>query len=452
MNEAPALLAAVPRMLQFVGLDALAARAWAHLAARHPHDPEPLHEAGQCLLRLGRFEEAAAVCARRTLLAGHDPEAWGALALASLQASRAQEAERALRQIARLCPDDPQPRIAVALALRRRRRTLEALRELRAAVAMPAALGPRRFLLGEAMFGADAWHEALADWHNARRDGSAVEEPRAGRSALDSTRAAQCSAAPAPTPVAAAPAAGLAALVTVLRRTGLRRGGPEASLRLLRDGVFTLLPLPRLRAAPVARERRARMPVAGLTLLALAAPAGAAAPASSPLPHRVVLPAYETREARDAQRACFAVLSDEAVPACERALALGLTVGKASGVARRLALLHARELRWEQAAQAWAACSAILPKEPAPRVAHGHLLSLLDRHDEALAAFDDALRLAPDDPEALLGAGTALARLDRGREALGRIDQAARREPGLFERRPALAAMRDALRAGKSWP
>ncbi|MCM2257445.1 MAG: tetratricopeptide repeat protein [Vicinamibacteria bacterium] len=447
MNEAPALLATVPRMLQFVGLDALAARAWAHLAARHPHDPEPLREVGQCLQRLGRFEEAAAVCARRTLLAGHDPEAWGALALASLQASRAQEAERALRQLARLCPDDPQPRIAVALALRRRRRTLEALRELRAAVAMPAALGPRRFLLGEAMFGADAWHQALVDWHNARRDGSAAEEPRAGRSALDSSRAAQCSAAPTPAPVAAVPAAGLAALVTVLRRTGLRRGGPEASLRLLRDGVGTLLPLPRLRAEPVARERRPRMPVAGLMLLALAAPASAA-----PLPHRVVLPAYETRAARDAQRACFAVLSDEAVPACERALALGLTVGKASGVARRLALLHARELRWEQAAQAWAACAAILPKEPAPRVAHGHLLSLLGRHDEALAAFDEALRLAPDDAEALLGAGTALARLGRGSEALARIDEAARREPELFERRPALAAMRDALRAGKSWP
>lgn len=452
MTEAPALLAAVPRMLQFVGLDALAARAWAHVVARHPDDPEPLHEAAQCLLRLGRFDEAAAVCARRTLLAGHDPEAWGALALASLQASRAQEAERALRQLARLCPDDPQPRIAVALALRRRRRTLEALRELRAAVAMPAALGPRRFLLGEAMFGADAWHEALADWHYARRDGSSAEEPRSGRSALDSTRAAQCSAAPVPAPAPAAPAPGLAALVTVLRRTGLRRGGPEASLRLLRDGVATLLPLPRLRAAPAGRERRWRMPVAWLTLVALAARASAAPTTSAPLPHRVVLAAYETRAARDAQRACFAVLADEAVPACERALALGLTVGKASGVARRLALLHARELRWEQAAQAWATGAAILPRDPGPRVAHGHLLSLLGRHDEALAAFDDALRLAPDDPEALLGAGTVLARLGRGSEALLRIDAAARREPDLFDRRPALAALRDALRAGKSWP
>jgi tetratricopeptide (TPR) repeat protein len=459
LSAAPAIYAAVPRSLQFVGCEALAARCWAHVAARWPRDPEPLREAALCLMKLGRFEEAAAVCARRTLLSPADPDAWGALALAALRASRAQEAERALRQVARLCPEDPQPRIAVALALRRRHRTLEALRELRAAVAMPAARIERRFLLGETLFGAEAWQAALADWEHARWQGE-TEAPRAGRSALDSARAADCDVRPLPLAQPPAPGAARALLATLMRRTGFGGDGPEASLRVLRRGLGTLLPLPRLRREPAAPRRTpatAAVPkppaagLAGLLLLAiLGAPASAAEP--PPLAVKVVPPAYETRQARDAQRACFAVVADEAVPDCERALALGLAVGKASGVARRLALLHAREYRWEEAAQAWAALVTILPKEPGPRVAHGHVLSLLGRHEPALAEFDAALALDPDDAEALLGAGTALARLGRTNEAIQRLDAAIRRAPALLDERPALAALREALRVGKPWP
>jgi tetratricopeptide (TPR) repeat protein len=467
LSAAPAIHAAVPRALQFVGCEVLAARCWAHVAASWPSDPEPLREAALCLMKLGRFEEAAAVSARRTLLAPADPDAWGALAIAALRASRAQEAERALRQVARLCPEDPQPRIAVALALRRRHRTLEALRELRAAVAMPVARMERRFLLGEALFGAEAWHAAVADWEHARRQGQ-LEAPKAGRSALDSARAADCDVRPAPVAQPAAPGAARALLATLLRRSGFGGDGPEASLRVLRQGLGTLLPLPRLRRSgpdaagepssglrrpPASSAARAasRSGLAGLLLLvALSVPATAAE--SAALAVKVVPPAYETREARDAQRACFAVVADEAVPDCERALALGLAVGKASGVARRLALLHAREYRWEGAARAWAALVTILPKEPGPRVAHGHVLSLLGRHEEALAAFDAALALAPDDAEALLGAGTALARLGRTNEAIQRLDAAIRRAPALLDERPALAALREALRVGKPWP
>lgn len=465
LSAAPAIYAAVPRSLQFVGCEALAARCWAHVAARWPRDPEPLREAALCLMKLGRFEEAAAVCARRTLLSPADPDAWGALALAALRASRAQEAERALRQVARLCPEDPQPRIAVALALRRRHRTLEALRELRAAVAMPAARIERRFLLGETLFGAEAWQAALADWEHARWQGE-TEPPRAGRSALDSARAADCDVRPLPLAQPPAPGAARALLATLLRRTGFGGDGPEASLRVLRQGLGTLLPLPRLRRSgpggvdlppgrPSAPRPAPRSGVALLLLMMLPV-AGLGAPASAaeapPLAVKVVPPAYETRQARDAQRACFAVVADEAVPDCERALALGLAVGKASGVARRLALLHAREYRWEEAAQAWAALVTILPKEPGPRVAHGHVLSLLGRHEPALAEFDAALALDPDDAEALLGAGTALARLGRTNEAIQRLDAAIRRAPALLDERPALAALREALRVGKPWP
>lgn len=466
MSAAPAIYSAVPRSLQFVGCEALAARGWAHLCARWPSDPEPLREAALCLMKLGRFEEAAAVCARRTLLAPADPDAWGALALAALRASRAQEAERALRQVARLCPEDPQPRIAVALALRRRHRTLEALRELRTAVAMPAARIERRFLLGETLFGAEAWRAALADWEHARWQGE-TEAPRAGRSALDSARAADCDVRPLPLVQPPAPGAARALLATLLRRTGFGGDGPEASLRVLRQGLGTLLPLPRLRrsgpggvdlppgrsSAPPAARPAPRSGVALLLLLPLAGlgtPASAAEPPA--LAVKVLPPAYETRAARDAQRACFAVVADEAVPDCERALALGLAVGKASGVARRLALLHAREYRWEEAARAWAALVTILPKEPGPRVAHGHVLSLLGRHEPALAEFDAALALDPDDAEALLGAGTALARLGRTNEAIQRLDAAIRRAPALLDERPALAALREALRVGKPWP
>jgi tetratricopeptide (TPR) repeat protein len=319
-------------------------------------------------------------------------------------------------------------------------------------VALPAPLGQQRFLLGEVLFGAEAWGLALADWHNAHHGGAVLLKPSAGRSTLDPGRQAECDAAPRPAAPPALPGRGLALVASVLRRTGLRRGGAVESLRLLRGGFSTLLPVVRV---PVPRPRPRRVPAVGLLAVVMAGglwPQASGALADEPLRPRVVLEAYETRAARDGQRECFATLTDEAVPVCERALALGLTAGKASGVARRLAALHARGLRWEKAARAWGAVAAILPRDPAPRVAQANVLSLLGRQDQALALFEEALRLAPGDAEALLGAGTALARLGRTHEALARIQEAAQREPDLLERRPALAALVDALRAGKPWP
>ena len=54
----------------------------------------------------------------------------------------------------------------------------------------------------------------------------------------------------------------------------------------------------------------------------------------------------------------------------------------------------------------------------------GFLLHSLDRHDEALASPDQALRIEPNHADALINRGVALSELNRPAEAIASYDRA----------------------------
>ncbi len=63
----------------------------------------------------------------------------------------------------------------------------------------------------------------------------------------------------------------------------------------------------------------------------------------------------------------------------------------------------------------------------------GNVFSLLNRHDEAMAAYDEALTLRPDLADAQLGRGHTLFSLNRHDEALAAYDKALALKPDLAE-------------------
>ena len=61
------------------------------------------------------------------------------------------------------------------------------------------------------------------------------------------------------------------------------------------------------------------------------------------------------------------------------------------------------------------------------------MLASLERHDQAVAAYDKALALKPDLPEAWLGRGNVLASLKRHDQAVAAYDRALMLKPNLAE-------------------
>ncbi len=78
--------------------------------------------------------------------------------------------------------------------------------------------------------------------------------------------------------------------------------------------------------------------------------------------------------------------------------------------------------RHEAAVAAYAEAAALAPDRPLPHASMGRALLHLDRVDDALAAFETALRLAPRDETSLAGRAEALVAAGRPAEAAGVLD------------------------------
>lgn len=75
------------------------------------------------------------------------------------------------------------------------------------------------------------------------------------------------------------------------------------------------------------------------------------------------------------------------------------------------------------------ALCVLLPRSSAFQCARGWVLTVLDRPEMALAAYDTAARLDPQDPRAHRGRGWSLYVLERFPEALAALDEAIRLDP-----------------------
>jgi Ca-activated chloride channel family protein len=75
-----------------------------------------------------------------------------------------------------------------------------------------------------------------------------------------------------------------------------------------------------------------------------------------------------------------------------------------------------------------------------------------DRAREAEPELREATRLRPEDAEAQALLGNALALMGRAPDAVAAFEQALRLDPTVLDRRPAARAAYDAARRGERWP
>jgi Flp pilus assembly protein TadD len=75
-----------------------------------------------------------------------------------------------------------------------------------------------------------------------------------------------------------------------------------------------------------------------------------------------------------------------------------------------------------------------------------------DRAAEAEPELREAARLRPEDAEAQVLLGDALAQLGRAADAVAAFEQALRLDPKVLDQRPAARAAYDAARRGEKWP
>jgi tetratricopeptide (TPR) repeat protein len=89
----------------------------------------------------------------------------------------------------------------------------------------------------------------------------------------------------------------------------------------------------------------------------------------------------------------------------------------------------ARQDRYREALAAFEQAIRLNPNHVGAWLGKGTVLALLGRYQEALAAFEQAIRLDPNDSDAWLAKGLALAELGRYQEALAAFEQAIRLNP-----------------------
>jgi tetratricopeptide (TPR) repeat protein len=187
--------------------------------------------------------------------------------------------------------------------------------------------------------------------------------------------------------------------------------------------------------------RTTRLPAVGLATLALAATAGAA----------VARP--DSLEARLALRECVAAQRAAAVTACAHALDLGLGPERAATAQRLLGRAFATLERWEEALPAYREALRLTPDDPDAALAVGTaLLYGLSRPVEAEPYLRQALAGRPDDAVFHVHLGTALNGAGRYAEALDEFKAALGLDVTVLDGRPAsqatyLASLRQAL-----WP
>jgi tetratricopeptide (TPR) repeat protein len=157
--------------------------------------------------------------------------------------------------------------------------------------------------------------------------------------------------------------------------------------------------------------------------------------------------------ARAQARLCEDLPGEEGLAACRRALELGLGSKRSSGVrellARRLASLE----RWDELAEHFRSWVALQPDSAEAQLRLGStLLFALDRPEESLSPLREAARLAPESAEARMALATALNALGRNAEAVAEFQEGLRIDASFLERRPAALAVYESARQDARWP
>jgi tetratricopeptide (TPR) repeat protein len=303
---------------------------------------------------------------------------------------------------------------------------------------MPAT---RRFLLGETLLGVEGWRDALGAWNAARQidaaSGGPVLPNAPGRSALNFHPGLQTGRAPRkeaprsrrrPVVRLRARLARLWAGLLALPRRGSLAWRRTARVRDLRKAWRQTHPGGRTKAAAIA---------VALALLSVGAAAAE----------------RETAAAREQARLCERKNGREGANACRQALALGIGPDR-RGPVRALLARHLVTLeRWDQLAELLREDVREDPESAAAWQRLGlTLLFALDEPAEALATFEEAVRLAPTDAAARLGLGLAAHAAGRPQEARVALEDALRLDPAVLDARPAARAVLEAIRRGEPWP
>jgi cytochrome c-type biogenesis protein CcmH/NrfG len=191
------------------------------------------------------------------------------------------------------------------------------------------------------------------------------------------------------------------------------------------------------------RPRLHAVAVAWALLVALAIPS----------PGGQTPPPEETPEAREQARLCERLDEDEGIAACRAALALGLGPERRGPVREVLARHLVDGERWTELADHYREDVRLAPEDAGAWARLGTtLLFALNEPAEALAAFEEAVRLDPADAATRCLLAVALHSLGRHEEATRAFDEALRLDPTVLDGRPAAQAVREAARRGQPWP
>jgi tetratricopeptide (TPR) repeat protein len=152
-------------------------------------------------------------------------------------------------------------------------------------------------------------------------------------------------------------------------------------------------------------------------------------------------------------RICARASGEPGVTACRRALELGLPAARQPAIEAALAARLSSLDRWDEVVEVYRGAVSRRPADAQARVRLGAaLLHMRDRAAEAEPELREAVRLRPADAEAQVLLGNALALLGRWADAVAAFDQALRLDPTVLDRRPAARAVYDAARRGERWP
>jgi tetratricopeptide (TPR) repeat protein len=152
-------------------------------------------------------------------------------------------------------------------------------------------------------------------------------------------------------------------------------------------------------------------------------------------------------------RLCTKATGEAAVAPCRRALELGLPLTRQPAIEVTLASRLSALERWDEVVEVYRGAVSRRPADGLARIRLGAaLLHMQDRAADAEPELREAVRLRPDDPEAQVLMGDALARLGRPADAVAAFEQALRLDPKVLDQRPAARAAYDAARRGEKWP
>ncbi len=161
----------------------------------------------------------------------------------------------------------------------------------------------------------------------------------------------------------------------------------------------------------------------------------------------------ETPAAREQARLCEDLAGEEGLQACRRALSLGLSPARV-GPVRELVARHLVSLeRWEELGAHLAEDVRLQPDNATFHFRLGsNLLFALGRLEEGLGPLQEAVRLDAGNAEYHATYALALSAAARPREAVAEFEEALRLDPEALAGRPAARAVLEAVRRGEGWP